>query len=353
MSKKILIPIVIAVVAALLIGGVALAAGNAPQGKTPTARTGHQAGLGQITALGDDQFTVQLQKGGSATLQVDENTRFLTPAEEAASFGDLAVGRWVMGVAKKEGDTLLARRVVLLPADCDPSQISERLSGLVLESSANIVRIHLPSGENLTVKLEDDTVYLGAAVQSPADLQEGMAASFGVRKLEDGSLLAVLAAARPAPVRHAGEVTNVDAAGKTFTLRARNGAAFTFRVDAETQFVGRKGVESLDELKTGMLAGVSAAQQKDGSLLAVRVAAGEKADLKVAGKISAIQGDTFTLAARNGQTYTFQVNADTRFRSPAGKGNGLKDLKVGQRLGVGAQELEDGAYLALTVIIQR
>ena len=144
--------------------------------------------------------------------------------------------------------------------------------------------------------------------------------------------------------------------GTSLTLETRQGETFTFDVDANTKFLSRDGsVDSLSDVAVGMIAVVSAKQLEDGSYLAVRVAAHERpdVDLKVAGKVSAVDTNSFTVKARSGQLYTFQVDENTHFRSRHGKVNSLEDLKTGMVVGVGAQEMESGQYLALAVVAGR
>ena len=88
MFKKILVPLVLALAAALALGGVAYADSQDEKAPAPvrarhaspqqdpdiaadragTARE-RRRGLGQITALGDDQFTVQLRNGDEKVIR--------------------------------------------------------------------------------------------------------------------------------------------------------------------------------------------------------------------------------------------------------------------------------------------
>ena len=93
MVKKFLLPLVLALVAALAIGGVAYAASQSEKAPSPAAQAavqdespaqGRRRGLGQITALGDEQFTVQLSNGDEKVILVDENTRYFKADGSAA-----------------------------------------------------------------------------------------------------------------------------------------------------------------------------------------------------------------------------------------------------------------------------
>jgi hypothetical protein len=361
MTKKLLIPLTLAVIAALLIGGVAYAANNsqkapgpkgqnAPGGERPGEKT--QRGLGQITAIGEDQFTVQRKNGEAKVISVDENTRYFDADRSEASFADLKTGQWVAGRVISADEGLLARLVILLPEGLDPSRVNQRARGEVTAVGAASFTLHTPRGEDLNFAVDGQTTYMGE-IHSLADVQTGMKALVGAQKLDDGSLVAVVVGVRADLIRHAGTVTEVDPAASTFSLQTVQGETLTFRVDDNTQFLGPDGsAQSLDDMQPGMLAAVAATQGDDGSYLAVRVASHERPefDLEVGGRVTAIDTSSFDVKTRDGQQYTFQVTPETRFRSRGGAIQGLKDLRIGMFVGVGAQALEDGQYQALMVL---
>jgi hypothetical protein len=358
MFKKILVPLILALVAALAIGGVAYAASQPEKAPSPAAQLAaedeniaqaQRRGLGQITSLGDGQFTVQLRSGEEKVIRVDENTRYFKADGSAGSFADLQVGLWVAGRVVASADGLLARRVILLPAGFDPDHKNAAARGDVTSLGDTSFTLHNLRGEDLTIAVDSNTTYVGE-VHSFSDLQTGMKTVVGAQKLEDGSLLAIAVAVRPNLIRHAGEITTVDPAASTFGLHSRQGESLTFQADGSTQYFGQ--VESLVDLQPGMLAVVAAKQLEDGSYLAVRVTASEKpqVDVKKAGRVTAIDASSFTIHARDGNPYTFQVTPETRFRSRGGQVKGLKDLRLGMGVAVAAQETDDGQLNALVVV---
>ena len=357
MFKKILVPLILALVAALAIGGVAYAASQPEKVPSPTAQMAVEdentaqslrRGLGQITALGDEQFTVQLKSGEEKVILVDENTRYFKADGSAGSFADLQVGLWVAGRVAPSSKGLVARVVVLLPAGYDPDRQNAAFRGEVTSLGDNSFSLHTLRGEDVTIAVDSNTAYVGE-VHSFSDLQVGMKAGVGAQKLEDGSLLAIAVAVRPDLIRHAGEITTVDPAASSFGMKTRRGESLTFQTDGSTQYFGQ--VECLADLQPGMLALVGAKQLEDGSYLAVRVTAHEKpqVDVKAAGRVTAIDASSFTIRGRDGNTYTFQVTPETRFRSRGGLVKGLKDLRLGMGVGVAAQETDGGQLRALWV----
>ena len=283
MFKKILIPLILSLAAALAIGGVAYAAGQPEKAPSPAAQPAAQGGniaqarhrgLGQITSLGEDQFTVQLKNGEEKAIRVDENTRYFKADGSAGSFADLQVGRWVAGRVVASVDGLLARRVILLPAGFDPERQNAAARGEVTSLGDNSFTLHNLRGEDLTIAVDSNTAYAGE-VHSFGDLQVGMKAILGAQKLENGSLLAVRVTAGEklqVDAKKAGRVTAMDAS--SFTIRGRDGNPYTFQVTPETRFRSRGGqVQDLKDLRLGMGVGVAAQKTEDGQLQALLVIA--------------------------------------------------------------------------------
>jgi hypothetical protein len=350
MFKKILIPLILALVAVLSIGGVAYAAhqpANVPA-DTAAAQAQHR-GLGQITALGEGQFTVQLKSGAEKVIAVDENTRYFKADGSAGSFADLQLGQWVAGRVVSGPAGPLARRVIILPAGFAPNAPKVVARGDVTAVSAGSFTLHTLRGEDLTFSVDGNTSFLGE-VHSLSDLQAGMTASVAAQKLDDGSLLAIAVRVRLELIRHAGAITTVDPVDSTFGLTTRQGESLAFQVDGSTQYYGQ--VKSLADLQPGMQAVVAARQLGDGSYLAVRVTAREKpqVDVKAAGRVTAIDTASFTIRGRDGNAYTFLASPETRFRSRGGEVRGLRDLRLGMGVGVAARETQGGQLLALLVV---
>jgi len=357
---KVLIPLLVASIMSLGVGGVAYTASHAlPEAAVPTlSEAAHRnpaaQGLAQITAVGDDQLTVVTLKGKSLNIQVNESTRYHDLQGNSLTFADLQVGRWLTASLRRDDGALVARRIVLFPPSFDPQQIARRVGGEVTAVSSSSFTLHTARGEDLTITVDANTLYAGIADLS--ELQSGMKASAALKESANGSLTAVLVGARFPLIHHAGQVTAVQTAQQTFSIETRQGERLTFTVDENTRFVGKEGApQSLADLTTEMNAIVGARQLEDGSYLAVNVAARVRPafDLKVVGKITALDTSALTIQTRDGQTYTFQISADTRFHSRGGKVNGLDDLRLGMHVGVGAQDLGDGQYQALVILAAR
>jgi hypothetical protein len=126
----------------------------------------------------------------------------------------------------------------------------------------------------------------------------------------------------------AGRIIEVDKTKNTFTLNNREGVEKVITVDVDTSFKGR--VESLTELREGMLARVGAELLEDETLLANIVQAGFPT-VKISGKITSVEPseDTFTLKTRRGdRELTLIIDEKTRFRSKDDIVESMDDLQA-------------------------
>jgi hypothetical protein len=64
-----------------------------------------------------------------------------------------------------------------------------------------------------------------------------------------------------------------------------------------------------------------------------------------------VPGNSFTIQTRRGESLTFQVTAETRFRSRRGVVTSLEELKAGMAVAVGAKDLGNSQYQALRVLV--
>jgi len=163
-------------------------------------------------------------------------------------------------------------------------------------------------------------------------------------------------------LRAAGEITAVDASGSAFDLHTRKGEDLRIQVTAETRFRGREGsIGSIDDLEPGMVAAVTADRADGGALQALAVVAGWRedlpgggdVDLRVAGRIVSVEGDSLTILTLAGAEKTFSVDGSTVFRSRDGSVDGIEDLQPGQRAIIAARQVAEGEWMAVWVGVGR
>jgi hypothetical protein len=296
---------------------------------------------------------------------VDEHTIFRGLDDSELEFEDLSTGQWVRVTSvRNEGGEMLVRLVVVLPEDFDPSE-HEGVSGRVSDVGTSVETFTLQTynSDDVIVTVNEETRYSGG-VENLEDLQDGMLAWAGVKKLDDGNLLALAVRARYPIVKLSGRISEVDTSAGAFTLHTRRGDKdVTIIVTKETGFRNREGsIETLADLEPDMLAFVSV--KKPGGeidaeqippLEALMVAAAAqdqlpKYDWRITGEVVSVDNSTFTIETPKGKQFAFSVTEDTHFRSRNTQIQSLDDLEAGMKVLVGVEDLGSGQYHAGLVI---
>jgi hypothetical protein len=362
MSKKIVIPVFAAVVITLMVGLVVtsnvLAQGGNPLGRLLRLRPV----LGQVTAIGKAEFTVEMKDGTEKAFKVDDKTRYRSKEKSELTFADLKTGQWVAVVTGRlHGASNLARLVVTLPEGLDPTQFEGARGKVVsVNQGADQFTLENQEGQKTVVTTNSETIYRGE-VTSLADLEIGMLAGVISKEMDGNELVARIVRAGDPIAIHFGEITRINTSAGTFTLKTQRSAnELTISVDESTRFRSKANeVSGLKDLKTGMFAIVvtktpAGEEQSYAPLKAAMVAASDKsglpeADLWVGGRVVSKNQSSFTIESRDGKQYTFQAGKDTRFRSREVRS--LADIKPGMLVLVGAKELGSGSYQAQMVLV--
>lgn len=364
MSKKIVVPIIIATLVALVAAGMWVSGQASAQGGTILHRFQLvRRGLGQVISVAEDRFTVKRLNEEEITFLVTDETVFRDKEGNELSFADLQVGRWVVvRPSLGEEGTIQANVVIMLPENIDPTSFAGARGVIAtIDLASNHFVIENISGEESLFSVDEQTRFVGAAKEL-AELEEGMHAWVLGQSLEDDGLLAKVVRTFYPHLRKVGEVVSVDLNASSFVLKAlQSGEEYTFFVDEHTRFRSRGDeVGSLEELQPGMMGIVIAREESDASgsrYVAVLVATAWKEDLPhfevhVLGRITSLSANSFSVENREGETFTFTVNEETRYRSRGGTINSFDDLEEGMFVLVGAQQLEDGSYLAQLIIVR-
>jgi hypothetical protein len=80
---------------------------------------------------------------------------------------------------------------------------------------------------------------------------------------------------------------------------------------------------------------------------------GGEVDVRVAGRIVSVEGDSLTVLTLAGAEKTFSVDGSTVFRSRDGSVAGIDDLQPGQRAVVAARQVAEGEWMAVWVGVGR
>ena len=338
MLKKVLLPLIAAVLIAVSFSGTVYAAEKDPQ------EVVHVRGEVIGVEKGAGTFLVKTHDGEERTFFVNENTHFRGKAQ---SLDELEVG-WKVGVRAREDEDGKLQAVLVISGD--PEDFI-RFRGLVTDvnTSAGKFTIEKPDGEKLTIFVDEGTRY-GGQISSLDDLQEGWHAA-GIAKEENpGKLIALSLIAGDAPelLKAHGTVTSVDPGAGKFELETNDGRTLQVFVNDKTRYQGQ--LSSLDEMQVGWKAGVAAKEDEDGKLWAVLVIAGTRPEpIRVQGIIKTVNpgAGKFQLEKADGTVMTFYVDENTKYR---GQVEDFGDLEKGMRAGVVAVEEENGNLKARLVI---
>jgi hypothetical protein len=317
--------------------------------------------LAQIVSVDDNAFTVKTFNGKEMQIKVDDQTHYWLIGQGKGDYEDLEIGRWVIGFWHgKDGNEITARHVILLPEDFDPENLPDRrVGGLVqwVNLGDKTVTIETRNKEILTIQVKQDTHYIGKN-KTLSDVKEGMVVLAGVKGEENETLEAVFFSAQYLVKRTAGTLSGVNADDGMLTIKSLQNDEITYKVNGNTKYISRNDeIKQLNDLEIGMLIVVStkAGDQKDH--LAISIAAISKEDLpefdlKVTGKVSAITKGKFSIESEDGNAYTFQTDGETIIRGLPGKLARILKTKIGTRVFVGANQLEDDTYLAKVIYIR-
>lgn len=335
MLKKILLPLMAAIMLAVSFSGTALAA--------ETDRPELIKVRGEVVAVDPQagKFRVENPDGEIYTFFVNEETAF----RGLESLAEMQVG-WRAGVAARDESGRLVAVLVIAGEKLEFHKARGRV--IDVNTSAGKFAIETPSGEELRFFVDDKTRY-GGQISSLEELEVGMGAGVVYKEHSEGKWIAVGLVAGQAPdlIKVRGEVTAVDPQLGKFEIVTPDGERMRFFVDEKTRYQGQ--LSSLEEMQVGWHAGV-AAREEDGQLTAVMVTAGARPETTRAKGIvvgvDAVAG-VFRLKTEDGSILAFYVNENTTYK---GQVERIRDLEIGMRAGVGAFQDPDNKLIARVVV---
>jgi hypothetical protein len=298
-----------------------------------------------------------------------EETSFLSLDPEFDSLADLEPGM-IVGVAAVRDEAGEAHALMVTQHDLEDigthlNRARGQIQVVIPERSIFVIRTL--KAERLSIKVHERTRFRSpdGSVEGIRDLERGMLVQVrGLRPQSEaqGGLLAleVLAADREDIVSVRGKIQKVDPSAGSFELQESGGNHLTVFVGERTRFISPGGeIKSVHDLEMGMVAGVQGVERGDGTILALRVAAGESGELRdhvmrTAGEITRIVPgqSTFWLLTKEGQLLKLQVRERTQFRSPDGSVQDIHDLKKGMTARLLAYATEGGDLIALRVWVR-
>jgi hypothetical protein len=311
-------------------------------------------GLGKVTDVGDDSITVERLGGETVTVYVDEETTFRISGVEDPGLEDIEMDDVVAGVVvKQEDDTLLAKRIAVVP----PKDERVRGLGKVVEVGDDSLTVETRDGGTRTVYVDDETTFRIKSVEDPGldDINVGDVVAGQAEKQEDDTLLAKLIIVVPPKgerPRGLGKVTAVE--GDTITVERRGGDEMNILTDGETVF-RVKGVENptIADIQVGDVVAGVVEKGENGTLLAklIAVVPPKRPVARGIGVVTAIGGNALTVETRGGDTVEVLTDGDTVFRMRDVENPTIVDIHVGDRVAGRVEKQGDGTLLAKVITV--
>jgi len=336
MFKKVVIPLLAAILIAVTFSGTALAS----EGDHPDLLKARGEVIAVDPAAG--KFRLEKNDGSVVTYFVNEDTTF----RGLESLEEMQVG-WKAGVAAREGEDGKLWAVLVIAGDTS-DYLQARGKVTDINTSAGKFSIQTPEGTELRFFVDENTRY-GGQVSNLDELEVGMGAGVVYQEHSEGKLIAVglIAGHAPELSKVKGEVTAVDASLGKFEIVTADGTRMRFFVDDKTRYQGQ--LSSLEDMQVGWQAAVAAKEGEAGKLTAVLVIAGIRPEaVRAEGIIVGVDpaAGKFRLEKGDGTTLTFIVNDKTTYR---GQVESIRDLEEGMRAGVGGYENQQGQLIARIV----
>jgi hypothetical protein len=254
--KKILVPLILALVTTLAFGNVAYAADSA-------SSTSYTRYIGTVLSVDTAARTIHIatNKGQRLTIHVDNNTVY---RGKAINLADLAPSMYVNVKTKQTANG----QYLAVLVNALNKKASSKLTGQVAAVQASSFSVLGTDGSTYTFQVTSKTSFSGFGVVDISGLSAGMKVKVTYVNMGNGILRATNVVVTQKSSTVSGKVTAKDSS--TFTILGTDGNTYTFQVTSNTSFSG-KGVVSFSKLKVGMKVKVSYAQLTGGTLRALNV----------------------------------------------------------------------------------
>ena len=198
-------------------------------------------------------------------------------------------------------------------------------------------------GWTRTITITDSTTITRASQKiSLADLKVGDTIRFQQTRQSDGSF--TVESIEVVLPRVAGTVTAVN--GNSFTLKSRDGTTWTIDVNGSTTYTVGSKTGAKGDVKTGAEVLVEGTQASGNNLTAAAVHIQLP---RVAGEVTAKNGNTLTVKRFEGTTLKVTVSGSTTYRVRGVNSPSLADVKVGNFIVAEGTQNADGSIEASSV----
>ncbi len=236
-----------------------------------------------------------------------------------------------------------------------PAQRDARVYGLIEGVEGGTLTLAAPIG-SVTLVTDANTRFRipGVEVADLGDLAIGDTVAARGWWEDEGSVFHAFGLARLEAARAFPLAGRLDSAGDDVLMVETEHGTATVHVNGETTYrIPGAEEPDLDDLEEGTKVILKGTLNADGSLLAQMVAAPRVGPRqgRLQGKVTAIEGDTFTLRAGRGRTLSVLTGETTEFRVPGAENPSIADLQVGDHVAGDGEVGEDGIVRAALVIV--
>lgn len=146
-----------------------------------------------------------------------------------------------------------------------------------------------------------------------------------------------------------GEITAIG--DEQFTLTTAGNNEVTVEVDESTSYLG--SLDGFDDLEVGLDVAVAGQRSDERTVLARAVAARDDLPFgtRLGGEVTAVGTDTLSIETRLGESFTFDVTAETDFLSRDNSVAGLADIEVGDHVMVLFEQSDSGGLTANIIFV--
>ncbi len=195
----------------------------------------------------------------------------------------------------------------------------------VTNVSGNTITASSRFGQTVTVQVSATTVYTEAgASASLSDIHVG--SEIAVQRSSSGTNATTINATGITILlpTEAGVVTSIS--GNTLTVTGFDGATHTITVNANTRYQKAGQSAVLSDISSGTAIVAEGTTNSDGSLTALRVTIQLP---HLDGKVTAVNGTSYTVTGRSGQSYTIVATAGTTYVNADGSSASASAVKTG------------------------
>ncbi|HZS89551.1 MAG TPA: DUF5666 domain-containing protein [Chloroflexota bacterium] len=173
--------------------------------------------------------------------------------------------------------------------------------------NGNTISATWRGGQAITITVGVSTTYTQAGLSATlADVHTGSV--IAVRGTRTGTNTVNATAITIVLPSEAGVVTGVN--GSTITITGFDGASHTINTDSNTHFDKAGATAALSDVTNGVAVVAQGPVASDGSMTAVRITIQLP---RLAGRVTAVNGSSYTISGRFGSTYTVNTTSSTTY----------------------------------------